>query len=1276
MKKIMKMFIAVLAVMTVFGLASCDKTDKVSNPYSVLGDFSVADETNVYSLAENTKTKLDFDYTKSDSETHRNSYIKKAIKNSNLNKYQKLVITLTGLGDVKIELVAGSTTLAVYLNATTVESTYEWNLIPHKDVLSNVTEIRVYGAAGRVSTTGYVTISRLAFNTNVADGYIIQTDFNNIPSNVNEYDGVSETFDVNAKWEENGEDGVYTIEQDATTKETEVSYKKNEGNEWSCIISNVRGKLENFKYLVVVAKGTDGKKMMIKVEGEGDVAKESTEKFDGTKQTFVLDLTTLTADQRNAISKVVLFGAPNAIQDGRFTIYEAYMSKTSPIEIEETIKNVYNGTDTKFDISNHWYDGSDKVYTVEEVTDGLKVTFTKKGTYSTLKAYLEGDFSKFKYLVIEVSSEKGSSVMLKAANGCESQTTTLSSDKSVVYVDISKVENLSTLSEVIIFGNPGSESAGEFILHKAYFANEVEGVEMPTTNTYDKFYESFDINHYWVDNNTGTYTITEEGTKVVVNYTKNSNCEWTTFKTTMENVTDEFSYVKLVVKGTGTQILVKPDDNGAYEKWVDLTGEEQTIYAAIPANMTSLHIFCEPGKAGGETGTLEIISAQLVRDVMVEDKSIDVANNFYTSDVNTYTISDATKGIKVDYTVQAGAWPTIGTIINGENSDITAINLVFKGVKGSQILVKINDQKELWINDLTGEEQTVVIDETTVDVQGENVLLSPLTKILIFIAPNPSEEVTGTFELKSVELSKVVKTTPIVGSYSDCSGDEHFYQIKENAEGTEVTVGYDVAKAGWYFFKLTLDEKMTNVDKLYMTFRSSNDVKILVKPNDNGSLEEYVDVTTTEVTFTKAINGDLESVLIFVSPDVAGKMGNLTITNVGVTIVEGPITNEYTSGESFNVNRNWHDGGNEVYDVTMSGTDTIVTFDKGSFEWPSAKVLISGVTNQFNYLVIKASGTADLVLRVKSVSDSGDKKTDITLSETEKEFYIEIVEGVKEILIFAAPGQINATGTFTFKSANLTYVTKVTDEMTDMATALRTNNLFTVSNDGTITSVSYNDENKGDWDSAYGNVYPFVSEGKKIVVTVTSEDVKEVLVKFNNSNSYQTEISIVEGTGTATITNLPEVITEIRVFADFNSHNKSGSFKISAKVEDAEPIALTWTAKDNNGNTVIFIFGENNGKIEVTFDKTDNYQSMKLEPSIGVKGTKVKVTLSADAAHKVMVKPNDNNVYETTFDVTTDAVEYVIDLGAEETIANIVFMVDTDVQTSSGSFTIHSIVIE
>ncbi len=1259
MKKMMKLFIALIAIMSVFGLASCQKNEK-TDPYNALGEFIVGDETNVYSFAANTTELVDFDYTKNEDETHRNAYIKKAISNKNLSNYKKLVITLNGMGDAKIELVAGETTLSVSLNVIDTASTYEWNLMPHKDILKSVTEIRVYAAAGRVKTSGQVAISKLTFDTAVADGFIIQTDFDNVPNSINEYDGVSETFDFNAKWAENGEDGVYTIQQNAETKEVTVDYRKQEGNSWSCIQSQVRGRFTKFNFVVVVAQGNAGKKFLIKAEGTG-VAKETNETFDGTKQTFVLDIRSLTDDQKNAIAKIVLFGSPNAIQDGSFTIYEAYMSETSPIEIEEIVKNKYNGTDDEFDISNNWYDGSDKVYTVEKVTDGLKVTFTKKDNYSTLKSYLEGDLSKFKYYVVEASSTNETSIMIKAADGCESQTVKLGTDKQVIFIDVSKVANLSTLSEVIIFGNPGSTNAGEFTIHKAYFANEVKGIEMPTTNTYDKFYESFDINHYWTDNNTGTYTVTEDGSKTVVNYTKHSSCEWTTFKTTIENLTNEFKYIKLVVKGTGTQILVKPNNDSAYEKWVDLTGEEQTVYAAIPANMTEMHLFCEPGKAGGETGTLEIIEATLVRDVMVEDKTIDVVNSFYTQDVSSYTISAATQGIKVDYTVEAGGWPTIRTIINGQNTDITAIKLVFKGVSGKQILVKLNDNNayESWV-DLTGEEQELVL-------TGDK-LASPLTKILIFIAPNPTEEVTGTFELKSVELSKEEETTPIVGSYSDCSNNE-YYQITENTEGTEVSVEYDVAQAGWYFFKLTLDEKLTNVDKLYMTFKSSNDVRILVKPNDNGSLQEYVNVTTTDVTFTKAISGDLETILIFVSPEVAGANGNLTITKVGVTFVEGPVTNEYTSGESFNVNRNWHDGGDEVYDVTMSGTDTVVTFDKGDFEWSTAKVLISGVTNEFNYLVIKATGTAGLVLKFKSVSDSNNKEYDITLTETEKDFYIPIVENLKEILVFAAPGQKNATGTFTIKSADLKYVTNVENEL---HSALRSNNLFTVTKEDTMMNVAFT--GKSTWDSVYGNVVPFVSTGKKVNVSVTSDNVQEILVKFNNDNGYQTTINLTDNAGNATITNLPEVITEVRIFANFNSDVNDGTFKISMTLEDAGTVELTWTAKDNNGTNTIFTFTETDNKIVVTFDKTDTYQSMKLEPSIGVKGTKLKLTLSSDEAHKIMVKPNDRD--EKVFNITSTETVYTIDFPVEETISFIVIMVDTDVQISEGSFTIHSIVIE
>lgn len=83
---------------------------------------------------------------------------------------------------------------------------------------------------------------------------------------------------------------------------------------------------------------------------------------------------------------------------------------------------------------------------------------------------------------------------------------------------------------------------------------------------------------------------------------------------------------------------------------------------------------------------------------------------------------------------------------------------------------------------------------------------------------------------------------------------------------------------------------------------------------------------------------------------------------------------------------------------------------------------------------------------------------------------------------------------------------------------------------------------------------------------------------------------------------------------------------------------------------------------------------MKLEPSTGVKGTKVKITLSADAARKVMAKPN--NKYETVIEVSTETAEFTINFDAEETVSVIYIMVDTDVQTSSGSFTIHSIVIE
>lgn len=1260
MKKIIKMFIAILAVVCVFGLASCDKTTtkEDAKPYNALGEFVVGDETNVYNIATNTSEVLDIDYTKLDDETHRNSYIKKAISSTvKLEEYKKLVITVQGMGDVKVELVAGDTTLAVSLNVIETAGTYEWNLIPHVSTLKKVTEIRIYGAAGRTVTTGQVAFTSLTFDAKAAEGYIIQTDFNNIPSNVNEYNGTDENFDFNAKWANINDATVYTIEQDQETKVVEVSYEKGADDAWACMLSQVRGKLAKFKYIVVVAQGTEGKELMIKAEGLA--AKETKETFDGTKQTFVLDISTFSDEQKNGISKVVLFGSPNLVQNGRFTIYEAYMSETSPIEVEEIHKNVYDGTSEEFDISEYWYDGSDKVYTVEKATNGLKVTFGKKGEWATLKAYVEGKLSNFKYLAVEVSSDSETSIMLKAANGCESQITKLSSEIKVVYVDISKVENLDQLSEVIIFGNPGSTSGGEFTIHKAYFANEIKGVEMPTTNVYDRYYESFDVNHYWADNNTGTYTVKEEGTTTVVEYTKNPGCEWATVKTTMEKVTDEFKYIKLVIKGTGSKILVKPNDNGAYEKWIDLTGEDQTVYVKIPANMTIIHIFCEPGSGNKETGTLEIKEAVLVRDVVVEENetSVDVSGAFFTGEPNIYQVSKAEKGITIAYNKPAGNWSTLKAFIAGYNEEFKTLTLTFKGVAGTQILVKPNDAYDLFY-DVTGEEQTIVIKD----------LPTPLKSIVLFVAPNTSEAVTGTFELTSAVLSKdeaPIELTKLVGAYSDGSAN-NYYDITE--ENGKVTIRYNVVQAGYFFFALTLDEPMKNVETLYMTFSADAQLKVLVKPNDNGAFEQEVAVGTSEVVFQKDINDTLTKIIFFINPNVAGTSGTLTITNAGVTVKEGPITNEYTGGDTFDINKNWYDGGDKVYEISTAGTETVVDFAKGALEWPSAKTLISGVTNQFNYIVLTVSGTEGLNILVKSVGDKAVERT-VGLLGTDTTFYIELAENVKEILIFAAPGTANAVGTFTIKSMKLMKLETAEGEIAAKLTS--SNGKFTVSSSADATIINYT--NKDSWDSAFVSLLPMSMEGKAIELSFKSTTVTKMIVKLNNINSYETHLSFVDSKATATITILPEELTEVRIFVDFESGITSGSIEASIKVVDGTPVEeLTWTAVDG-GDSVFTITTADLFNVE--FNKTNQqYSHMKVLPSKVVKGTKVTLVMSSAEGSAITVKPNDR--FETTFTLTATPSEYVIEMNEEVSLTVIIIMAEISVETKAGTFTIHSIKVE
>ena len=1241
MKKLSKLFMLLVAVLGLVGLVACggggtntpDPKPEPVQPYNALGAFEDGGD-EVYTVLTNTEEELAFTYEKASealSWAHVYTYVD---ANAKLENYKKLVITASGTGTmlIKLECIDGTESKEVSINVQANATTYDWNLMNDAEFLKSVVKVIIFAAPGKAEGVGEIHITNLSFEEEVAGqsgNFIINTGYNDIPTNVNEYNGKDVNFDFNAKWE-NVNDECYEIEQDEETKEVKVKYNKTAGMEWSCMASNVKGNFAKFKYVVLVIKGTEGNSVLLKAEGQG-VAKEVNHTFDGSVETLVLDISTYTDELKSAIAKIVLFGHPGGEGKGNFTIYQAYMSETSPIEVEETIVNEYDGVSETFDISKHWYDGGDGVYTVTKSDAGVVVDYAKTAEWQFVRAYVRNVSEAFNYVVVEVTGTAGNTIMLKAANGVE-KTFTLTGDLDQCVLDISGIENKGQLSEFIIFAQPGSKASGQFVIENAYYAVEVEGVEAPTVNEYDQYYEEFNINKYWVDNNTGTYTVEEN----IISWNKPAGTEWTTFKTEIKGLTNEFKYLYLEVKGTaGQQILVKPNDNGAYEKWIDLAEEVKGYYVAIPEGLTVVHIFGAAGLANVQ-GEVEIVTAKLVRSLNVTEDatSVNLMDALYATADPVYTISDNS----IAYNKGVYSWAFVKASLVGATEGFTSIRLTIKGEAGVQLLVKPNDNGayEQWI-DLTGEVQTVVLDN----------LPEQLNSLLIFVAPGV-ENISGTIEVTEAVAEKGIQVggETLEVTYEDKS-DNGFYTIAEGAAG--VVVDYNITMGGWFYFLITPAQgAVEDVEKV--SFIMSGNVQNLVKPNDNGALEKWVTLEGEQLVEV-AINGKLEKILIFVNPNNVCA-GSLTISKVNHT-VSAPTENVYVNGTTFDVNHFWASGDAGEYTFTEEGTKTVVEYHTTG-GWKFFSNPIKGVTNQFNHLKVTLVSDKDVLVTLKP-ADNGAYERHINLVAGQQvTYYLPIPENMTKIVGFIAGDQNGATGTVEFVEMVLV---NVQDSNREFAGAFKDcgDGVYTVTPTENGALVEYNKTGQ-EWAAMYVDLIPVTTADHELKLVVTGTAGVQILVKLNNS--IETWYTMTGAADTFVVENVPAVLNQVHIFIAGGVAVSSGSIQLSIVTNEKEidTTPVTFSLVDNGQNAYVVSGDINEGNVIVSYAKNDGYNALKLTPSKAIQVTAIRVVVAGSDV-ELIVKPNDNWQLETKKVITAEDTVYEWTFDEPTDLTNVMFMV-------------------
>ncbi|MCU0105514.1 hypothetical protein N7603_07565 [Acholeplasma vituli] len=848
MRKATKLFLLFLVVGLVFGLAACkEDTPEEVTDLSVLSGWTDGGD-GVYTFNTNTATELNVSYNKA---TFPNASMRSVEITKDLSVYKKLVITAEGMGSmqVRLETKDGTPAKQVGLNITAIKGTFEWNLSQLSDFMKKVNRVVIIAAPGKEASTGLLKITALTFSPEIADGFIINDGFNNIQTNVNEYNGTDATFNFNQKYESNDE-GVYEISYSGTN--AVIDYDKAAGMEWSFMINRVQGDFTDFNYAVFIIQGATGHKVLAKPNEYNAI--ESSIWLDGSEQALVINLTSLTLEQKNAITDFKIFIAAGlAPAAGQITIKQAFM--TADYEYEEPVfeVNEYNGTDATFSLGN-WYDGGDKVYTITPSGNAFEVDYAKKGDWNFMYALVDGDFSGFSKLEFEMTGQLNKTILLKVEStaGNYEKQFTFDGTKQVFTIDLTQMTTaqLEALNKVVMFAVPGGMGSGEFTIHSVTFKSSDYVVDSP-----------------WTSNDPGVYTFNGS----VVNYTKGVGQHWSYMINTFnaEKVAG-LNKMVIVLKGTaGKSILLKPNDLGALEQTVSFTNADPVTVTVEAASFTKLLIFAEPNTES-VSGSFEIVSITLSYVPSENDLSKPVLfNDKWVANLATvYTFDFQANKTVVNYTkVNGQSWEWFRVVFNAKDTQgYNTLTITLKGTTGKRVLVKPNDSSALEKFVTFENDQPVTLTFTA----------DQFMSIYMFGSPDLAPD-TASFEILEAYLSY---SADLLETWVE--NDPNTYEVVTLGSLTRVNYTKSDTQE-WIFLKSTVTAKeLEGLNTVTLVLKGTAGKSVMVKVNN--SVERTVTFDgTNPVTVEVQIEAGITGVIIFAEPGTKSVSGSFDIISAMVS---------------------------------------------------------------------------------------------------------------------------------------------------------------------------------------------------------------------------------------------------------------------------------------------------------------------------------------------------------------------------------------------------------
>ena len=784
MKKILR---ALLSLLAVFGIATvavaCGNDDKEtassgqqqSQDVELTASLTANDE-GVYTVAAENGT-ANIACTK----TAGMEWSALAAKVENAAGMQSLRFTLKGTCQVLIKIQSDMGGKEVKLQLTAVPTAFEWDLAGSEEqtILAGANfQVLIFVLPGLAEGTGEVTISNFVLSKEEAMFNPITSGYTNINADVNNYDGVSSTFNVNSLWVENDK-GTYEFEY--TAEGTVVKYTKTDTYNFAS--SPVGGAFGKFPYITIAVTGTAGEQILVKVEGDG-VAKESVYSLTGEKQVVTLDLSDLEEAKRGAITRVMLFAQPGVGSgSGQFTLHDVYFTTEYEAEApKQDLTIYYDGFAKNLNLNLNWAGSDEGVYTIANENSPWEVNYNKAAGQSWANLYVDvkGQLGNFSTLTFGTEFAEGVKYIVKiqsadntvakeyagvGTGACDGKTIDLS-DLTVAQRD--------KLSKVLIFVDYENSEAnsGSYKIH--WFGLEGFNYRGVGAVEYTEGSNSPDMNQIWSASNPSCYTLTRpEGQPWSISYTKTADQAWEhVIAYVLGGKLGNFSQLnagflapegvvlKVKVEGNGVAKEVDYVGTGAYEGFSmdlsDLTIEQRNnIYKVI--------IFAAPGNSEAVSGTFEIhwmsfggYANQDAPTIVYErdaegniPDSFDANRGWHSGDKGVYTVTTEASPWVVTWNKQAGqSWSSLKVNLQGNFADFNKVHCGIELQEGMKIIVKLEGNgvaaEAQVVGDATKGPQQIIIDAfaNLTDEQKNNI-----TNIYIFIDYENGEANTGSLEI-------------------------------------------------------------------------------------------------------------------------------------------------------------------------------------------------------------------------------------------------------------------------------------------------------------------------------------------------------------------------------------------------------------------------------------------------------------------------------------------------------------------------------------------------